>query len=70
MFGDPFDNQLVSHIAPLVTEALSKAGPDSSPIKVHTDKTLVVMEGPAFSTRAESTMYRQWGGDIINMSSM
>lgn len=24
--------------------------------------------GPAFSTRAESLMYRQWGGDIINMS--
>jgi 5'-methylthioadenosine phosphorylase len=28
------------------------------------------MEGPQFSTRAESVMYRQWGGDLINMSSL
>lgn len=28
------------------------------------------MEGPAFSTRAESNMYRQMGGDIINMSAL
>ena len=28
------------------------------------------MEGPAFSTRAESLMYRQLGGDIINMSAL
>lgn len=28
------------------------------------------MEGPAFSTRAESIMYRQLGGDIINMSAL
>ena len=27
-----------------------------------------LLTGPAFSTRAESLMYRQWGGDIINMS--
>jgi len=26
------------------------------------------MEGPQFSTRAESKMYRLWGGDLINMS--
>jgi 5'-methylthioadenosine phosphorylase len=26
------------------------------------------MEGPQFSTRAESVMYRQWGADLINMS--
>jgi 5'-methylthioadenosine phosphorylase len=28
----------------------------------------VYMEGPLFSTRTESNMYRQWGGDLINMS--
>lgn len=38
--------------------------------KLHTDKTLVVMEGPAFSTKAESHLYRSWGGDIINMSAI
>lgn len=37
---------------------------------MHGDKTVVCMEGPAFSTRAESNMYRQWGGDIINMSAL
>jgi purine nucleoside phosphorylase len=33
-----------------------------------TDACIVCMEGPQFSTRAESMMYRQWGGDLINMS--
>lgn len=37
-------------------------------IPFHVDKTLVCIEGPAFSTRAESNMYRALGGDIINMS--
>ena len=36
--------------------------------KVHTGKCVVCMEGPQFSTRAESKMYRSWGADIINMS--
>ncbi len=35
---------------------------------MHRDKCLICMEGPAFSTRAESNMYRMLGGDIINMS--
>lgn len=35
---------------------------------LHTEKVVVCMEGPQFSTRAESQMYRLWGGDIINMS--
>ncbi|KAL7314397.1 S-methyl-5-thioadenosine phosphorylase [Mucor circinelloides] len=38
--------------------------------KLHQNKTAVCMEGPAFSTRAESHMYRSWGGDIINMSAL
>ncbi|RDS83553.1 S-methyl-5'-thioadenosine phosphorylase [Dyella monticola] len=32
--------------------------------------TYVVMEGPQFSTRAESNLYRQWGGTIIGMTGM
>lgn len=62
MFGDPFDNQLVAAITPLVKEALNGGK------KLHENKTVVCMEGPQFSTRAESLMYRAWGGDIINMS--
>jgi 5'-methylthioadenosine phosphorylase len=38
--------------------------------KIHKNKTAVCMEGPAFSTRAESHMYRAWGADIINMSAL
>jgi len=34
----------------------------------HKKGTVVTIEGPRFSTRAESNMYRQWGADIINMS--
>jgi 5'-methylthioadenosine phosphorylase len=37
---------------------------------VHRDKTLMVMEGPAFSTRAESHMHRQLGVDLIGMTAM
>lgn len=36
--------------------------------RVQGGKTIVCMEGPQFSTRAESLMYRMWGGDLINMS--
>jgi 5'-methylthioadenosine phosphorylase len=38
--------------------------------KVHPTGTYVCMEGPAFSTRAESLMHRQWGGDLIGMTAM
>jgi len=37
---------------------------------VHDGGTYVCMEGPAFSTRAESQMYRAWGGDLIGMTCM
>ena len=35
---------------------------------VHRDGTYLCMEGPQFSTRAESHLYRQWGADIIGMT--
>lgn len=38
--------------------------------RVHRAGTYVCMEGPAFSTRAESEMHRQWGGDLIGMTVM
>lgn len=37
--------------------------------KCHFQKTLVVMEGPQFSTKAESHLYRSWKADIIGMTS-
>lgn len=73
MFGDPFDKQLSDFLVPHIESAIksfpSHINPDDVP-RLHKDRTLVVMEGPQFSTRAESNMYRQWGGDIINMSSI
>ena len=39
-------------------------------LNVHPGGTMVVMEGPAFSTRAESFMYRSWGADIIGMTAL
>ena len=38
--------------------------------RVHDGGTYVCMEGPAFSTRAESEMHRAWGGDLIGMTAM
>ncbi len=37
-------------------------------VRVHAKGTMVVMEGPAFSTRAESRLYRQWGGTVVGMT--
>ncbi|PWN46672.1 Methylthioadenosine phosphorylase [Violaceomyces palustris] len=65
MFGDPFDEVLRPLVEKAVRETLEKFNPE---VKVHGEKTVVCMEGPQFSTRAESLMYRAWGGDIINMS--
>jgi len=39
-------------------------------IKTHSKGTYVCMEGPQFSTRAESLMHRAWGGDLIGMTAM
>ena len=37
---------------------------------VHRSGTYVAIEGPQFSTRAESLLYRKWGGDVIGMTAM
>lgn len=39
-------------------------------LKVHRGGTYICMEGPAFSTKAESNVYRQWGMDIIGMTNL
>ena len=36
----------------------------------HTDKTVITIEGPRFSTKAESHMFRSWNADVINMSTV
>ena len=57
--ADPFDTNLRNLI---ISSAMALG------IKIHNRGTLVTIEGPRFSTRAESKMFRLWGADIINMS--
>ena len=49
----------------IILEGSKKTG-----IKTHPKGTYVCMEGPQFSTLAESTMHRAWGGDVIGMTGM
>ncbi|QDU85529.1 S-methyl-5'-thioadenosine phosphorylase [Planctomycetes bacterium Pla163] len=61
MFADPF--------CPNLREALVAAA-GSTGVKVHDGGTYVNMEGPQFSTRAESKLYRSWGADVIGMTNL
>lgn len=63
-FADPFDEQ-VAKIVRRCGHALEGEG-----VTLHDKGTIICMEGPQFSTRAESNMYRSWGGSIINMSAL
>lgn len=60
-FADPFC-PVLSDIA--VAAARGAGG------TVHRGGTYICMDGPMFSTRAESHMYRSWGGDIIGMTNL
>src|ERR1700736_4226523 len=70
-----FGRGLVAHIAfahPLCGE-LSKIAADSAEsvgATVHRGGTYVNMEGPQFSTLAESNLYRSWGMDVIGMTNL
>ncbi|KAI8871294.1 Methylthioadenosine phosphorylase [Ramicandelaber brevisporus] len=68
-FADPFHNGLAQLIKD-AADTLNGEDANQQQLVVHAEKTVIVMEGPAFSTRAESRMYRSWGGDIINMSAL
>jgi 5'-methylthioadenosine phosphorylase len=57
--SDPFDENLRN----MLIETAIELG-----IKHHPTGTVVTIEGPRFSTKAESKMFRTWGADIINMS--
>lgn len=59
VMADPFDKSL--------SELLYSVAVDLG-FRVHKDKTMVTIEGPRFSTRAESKMFIAWGADIINMT--
>lgn len=43
---------------------------DELHLECHRNGTVVAFEGPRFSSRAEANMHRQWGGDVINMTTV
>ncbi len=65
----------VGHIAfrePICTElrhAVNEAAKEID-VKVHNGGTYINMEGPAFSTKAESILYKSWGVDVIGMTNL
>jgi 5'-methylthioadenosine phosphorylase len=59
VMADPFDHSL----SELLYEVAGKLG-----FRVHKGRTMITIEGPRFSTRAESKMFIAWGADIINMT--
>ena len=61
MFADPVCGDL--------RQSLIAAGGEAG-VKVHDGGTYVNMEGPQFSTRAESKIYRGWGVDVIGMTNL
>ncbi len=66
-FADPFDKGL-SAVVHGCADAMRAV--DERSVTLHDGGVLVCMEGPQFSTRAESNMYRSWGGAVINMSAL
>lgn len=73
--GTFFDEFLAVHVefaspfCPVLRKHLLNCA-DTAGTTVHDGGTYVCMEGPAFSTRAESEMHRQWGGDLIGMTAL
>jgi len=70
-----FGEGIVAHIAfaepfcPVLSQVLYESAKEAG-ASVHARGTYVVMEGQAFSTRAESRLYRSWGADIIGMTAL
>ncbi len=72
-----FGDGIVAHITfahpvcDALCDVLEEAGATAtSDIKIHRGGTYCCMEGPAFSTLAESKLYRSWGMDVIGMTNL
>lgn len=70
-FGDgivghiTFAHPVCSELGDILEESCRAVG-----VTVHRGGTYLCMEGPAFSTKAESLVYRQWGMDVIGMTNL
>lgn len=60
-FAEPF----CPHLSDVLYEAATKTG-----VKVHKGGTYICIEGPRFSTKAESKLFRSWGVDVIGMTAI
>ena len=60
---------LADPVCPALARTLER-GARSGGLEVHFGGTYVCMEGPQFSTRAESHLYRAWGADVIGMTNL
>ena len=70
-----FGEGLVAHVSfadPVCPElsAIIEKACDAASVNVKRGGTYLCMEGPAFSTRAESNIYRSWGMDVIGMTNL
>lgn len=70
-----YDSDKVCHIPmaePFCAKLRKLLSESASELKIehHNKGTVVTIEGPRFSTKAESHMYRQWKADVINMSTV
>lgn len=61
--------ELASPFCPMLRNLLVRAG-TGLPTRIHQGGTYVCMEGPQFSTRAESELHRAWGASLIGMTVM
>lgn len=70
-----FGEGVVAHVSmadpvcPRLT-AMATVAAAAAAARIHRDSTYVAIEGPQFSTRAESRLYRSWGCDVIGMTAM
>ena len=70
-----FGEGVVAHIpfaepfCPVLSRIVFKAAREAG-ARVHPKGIYIAMEGPAFSTRAESRLYRSWGADIVGMTAL
>lgn len=70
-----FTDGIVGHIAfaepfcPVLSQILFEAAAKAG-ARVHKGGVYLAMEGPQFSTRAESRLYRSWGADIVGMTAL
>jgi 5'-methylthioadenosine phosphorylase len=60
-----FSHPLCSDLSTILADAGERVG-----VKTHRGGTYLCMEGPAFSTLAESRLYRSWGMDVIGMTNL